>query len=123
MINRKTQPKTPNFILEEKFCTKIANQNTGLYTIHVQERRLKWFGHLCRDSQMKRLQVNLTMRQHKDLCKATRRSTLHRVIERDLNSINSKTKDAKIKVRDRENYHENYYCDSCEGQDNRSTIY
>ena len=33
--------------------------------------------------------------------------TWHRVIERDLNSINSTTKDAIIKAQDRENYQNN----------------
>ena len=33
--------------------------------------------------------------------------TWHRVIERDLNSINSTTKDAIIKAHDRENYQNN----------------
>ena len=31
----------------------------------------------------------------------------HQVIERDLNSIKSNTKDANIKMQDRENYHNN----------------
>ena len=33
--------------------------------------------------------------------------TLHRVIERDVNFINSNTKDAIIRAHDRENYHNN----------------
>ena len=94
--------------------TKKRINNTSLYkkckTVHwsiqIQERRLKWFGHLQRlpkETPARKAYDEATKRPVKKL-RGGQPLTWHRVIERDLNSINSNTKDAIIKAQDRDKY-------------------
>ena len=95
----------------------VLIKNTKLYkkckTIHwsiqIQIRRLKWFGHLQRlpnETPAKKAYEEATKRPVKKL-RGGQPLTWHRVIERDLNSINSNTKDAIHRAHDREKY----YCE------------
>ena len=79
---------------------KLDNTNTG---------RKKWFGHLQRlpkEAPARKANEEGTKRPVKKL-RGGQPTTWHRVIERNLNVINSTSNDAIIKASDRENYQNN----------------
>ena len=117
-LTKKETKKIDTFqrnFLRQIIRTKKRINNIGLYkkckTVHwsiqIQERRLKWFGHLQRlpnETPARKAYDEATKRPVKKI-RGGQPLTWHRVIERDLNSINSNTKDAILKAHDRDKYY------------------
>ena len=115
-LSKKDQTKIDTFqrnFLRQIIRTKRINNirlynicRTEPWTILIQERRMKWFGHLQRlpeEAPARQAYEEATKRPVKKL-RGGQPKTWHKVIERDLHSINLTTKDAIKLASDRDAY-------------------